>query len=315
MAIDFKEARYIKLGKGNCWSDISLERSEIHFGFGAIPHEMALRHDADEIRKLQTALGRKGNAASDDAREVLDFYSLGRDCLWITFCRGHLWWTFSDPEVLWIGGDSSGKDSAQHGFRCRKCDSWSKLDQTGEPLRIDGLSSLLTKVAAYRRTICRIQASEEYLRRRINAIKDPLLEQATVAGNAMLDVLDGAIAKLHQTDFETLTDVMFATGGWHRISALGGNLEFIDLALEQWVTGERAAVQVKSKADQVALADYISRFDELAGAYNRLFFVCHTSSPPLIKPDRDDIQVWQGRTLAEKVFRLGLTHWVLEKIS
>jgi hypothetical protein len=313
MTVEFDEVRYIKLGKGGCWSDISLDRSEIHFGFGTVSHEMATRKNIDEIRQHQAALGRKGNAASDDAREVLTFYSMGRECLWITFARGHLWWTFSAPEVTWIGGDSSGRDSPEHGFRVRKCDGWRKLDENGDPLRIDGLSTSLTQVAAYRRTICRVESSEDYLRRRINGIKDPLVEQAKSAGDAMLGILDRAIAKLHQTDFETLADVMFARSGWHRVTALGGAQEFIDLALEQPATGERAAVQVKSQADQSVLDDYITQYAE-AGSYSRLFFVCHTATPP-ISSSRSDVLVWQGRSLSEKVMNLGLANWVLERIA
>jgi hypothetical protein len=316
MPVEFSQARYIKLGKGGCWNDISLERGEIHFGFGGVSHELAVSKDYETIRRRQSAMGRKGNAASVDAGAIIDFYSLGADCLWITFARGHLYWTLAEPDVTWVGGDLSGEDSADHGFRYRKClgSGWSKLDQKGNPLTIDSLSTSLTKVAAYRGTVCNI-ASIAYLNRRINCLIDPLVEQARVADQAMLDVMDVAISKLHQTDFETLADVMFASSGWHRTSAIGGNQEFIDLALEQRITGERAAVQVKSKADQGVLSDYISRFDALGGAYDRLFFVCHTASPQLAIPDRQDVQVWQGRALSEKVLRLGLTQWVLQKLS
>jgi len=37
-------------------------------------------------------------------REVQDFYSLGADCLWITFADGRLWWGFAAPEVALLGG-------------------------------------------------------------------------------------------------------------------------------------------------------------------------------------------------------------------
>jgi hypothetical protein len=316
MPVEFSQARYIKLGKGGCWNDISLERGEIHFGFGGVSHELAVSKDYEAIRQRQSATGRKGNAASVDAGAIIDFYSVGTDCLWITFARGHLYWTFSEPDVIWVGGNSSGEDSPDHGFRYRKClgSGWSKLDQEGNPLTIESLSTSLTKVAAYRGTVCRVSCAD-YLYRRINGLVDPLIERARLADQAMLDVMDAAIAKLHQADFETLADVMFASSGWHRTSAIGGSQEFIDLALEQRITGERAAVQVKSKADQAVLSDYISRFDALGGAYDRLFFVCHTTSPQLAEPKRQDVQVWQGRSLSEKVLRLGLTQWVLQKMS
>ena len=163
-------------------------------------------------------------------------------------------------------------------------------------------------MAAYRGTVCRV-TSAAYLNRRINCLIDPLVERARLADQAMLDVMDVAISKLHQADFETLADVMFASSGWHRTSAIGGNQEFIDLALEQRITGERAAVQVKSKADQGVLSDYISRFDALGGAYDRLFFVslshagCWGGPPcPIAKTSR----FRRGRELSEKVPGLAL---------
>jgi hypothetical protein len=138
-----------------------------------------------------------------------------------------------------------------------------------------------------------------------------LIHQAKTAQDTMLEVLDIAIAKLHQTDFETLADVMFARSAWHRVTALGGTQEFIDLALEQPATGERAAVQVKSQASQSVLNGYIKQFDA-AGNYSRLFFVCHTASA-LSPPARPDV-VWQGKTLSAMVLRLGLAEWVFTKI-
>lgn len=35
-------------------------------------------------------------------REVKDFYTLGSDCLWITFADGSLWWAFAWPEVTML---------------------------------------------------------------------------------------------------------------------------------------------------------------------------------------------------------------------
>ena len=46
------------------------------------------------------------------------------------------------------------------------------------------------------------------------------------------------------------------------MSRVGENLTDVDLILEQPTTGERAFVQVKSKASQSTLDDYIGRFRE-----------------------------------------------------
>ena len=197
-------ARYIKLGRGGGWADVSLKRGEIHFGHGKISHEMALVGNRKAIKQARIDQGRDARTAAEDAREIFDFYHLGSDCLWITFAKDRLWWTFAEPEVTWLGKGEG------HGERTRKTiDGWSSTDVNGAALRIDGLSTKLTKVANYRRTIWCGQA-EEYLLRRINGVDDPLVAKGMKAREAMLSAIAEAVSSLHQKDFETLVDVIFA---------------------------------------------------------------------------------------------------------
>lgn len=308
MPNEFNDARYIKLGRGGCWNDVSLGQNELHFGFDDVPHDLAQKADPAGIVAYQCLHGRSRSAATQDAREIVDFYTLPEDCLWITFARDHLWWTFADASVVWLGGDGN-----LHGQRMRRCRSaWSNLDAKGEPLTVQRLSTYLTRISGYRRTICRLESIHDYLSRLLNAAVDPLILRAEAAKDNLVQILNEAIGRLHQNDFETLVDIIFARSGWHRISGLGGTQEFIDMALEQPVTGERAAVQVKSHADQAALDEYIEKFSQ-AGSYNKLFFVKH-SGPP-VRTDRSDIHVWQGLALAKMVEKLGLTDWVLTRVT
>jgi hypothetical protein len=305
------EVRFIRLGqRGGAWEELSLARGELHFGYGGITHELGLAGDAEAIKRSSANRGRNSQVAAQDARQVLDFYRLGADCLWITFARRHMWWTFADPEVAWLGG--SGKD---HGERIRKAiGGWRNTDINGVPLRIDSLSTKLTQVANYRRTICGV-GPKDYLIRRINGVVEPLVKKSNKARTLMLDVMSEGIASLHWADFETLVDVIFARSGWHRASAIGGKQTTVDLVLEQPTTGEKAAVQVKSRATQGKLATFIERADA-AGIYDRLFFACHSPAGPLTAPsDRDDIHVWSGRELAATALRVGLADWVMEKIA
>jgi len=57
-----------------------------------------------------------------------------------------------------------------------------------------------------------------------------------------------------------LVDLIFARSGWQRVSRVGEDLADVDMILEQRATGERAFVQVKSKAGQAVLDDYVDRF-------------------------------------------------------
>jgi hypothetical protein len=298
-----------KLGTSNSWADLCFERGEVHFGHPSVSHEMAERADRNEIIRRRIEQGRTPTAPADDARQIIDFHTLGPQCLWVTFARGHLWWTFANSEVVWLGGDGSF-----HGVWMRKCiRGWRNTDIHGGLLKMNALSTRLTRVAAYRRTICGVE-SKDYLIRRINGVSEPLLVKAAEARKVLVQVTSDAIASLHWADFETLVDVVFARSGWHRTSHLGGRLKTIDMAIDQPTTGERAAVQVKSTADQASLDEYIARIDEM-GTYSRLFFICHTPSGNLSAGDRPDAHVWDGRAFAETVVRLGLQDWVLEKIA
>jgi hypothetical protein len=266
MTINAKEVRYIKLGRGGCWEDISLERQELHFGHGKITHEMALARDREQIKQCRIQQGRSAGAAADDAREICDFYNLGANCLWITLAKDHLWWTFAEPEVTWLGGLGDG-----HGERVRKCiGGWCNTDANGIPIRMDTLSTKLTKLASYRCTLCAVDA-EEYLMRRINGVIEPIVLESNKARDALLEVITRAIMTLHWADFETMVDVIFARSGWHRASAIGGKQKLVDMVLEQPTTGERGAVQVKSAAGQKRLNEFIDLADE-AGKFDRLFF-------------------------------------------
>ena len=248
--------------------------------------------------------------AASTAQQVLDFYQLGADCLWITVAREHLWWAFAKPEVVW-----NGPPTHELGERMRKCiGGWRNTDVNGKALRTDSLSTKLTKVQFYQGTICGVEA-EAYLLRRINGMEEPLIAKSNQARDALLDVLAEAIASLHWSDFETLADVVFARSGWHRASAIGGTQKLVDVVLEQPTTAELAAVQVKSSTSQKTFEQFIDEADA-TGRFDRLFFICHTPKGKLETPaERSDIHLWVGRDFAKIVLRLGLTDWVMEKVA
>jgi hypothetical protein len=303
------EIRYIKLGEGGAWERVSFGRGELHFGHGEIPHELALCGNEETIRQRLAAAGRKGGVARRAAREVLDFYRLGADCLWVTIAEGHLWWTFAEPDVIWLG------EGEGHGKRLRKCiGGWHSSDIRGVPLRLERLSGKLTSVASFQGTICRIKAVD-YLLRRINGVVEPVVRRYDAARDALLDVLGDAISMLAWTDFETLVDLIFTRSGWNRVSSLGENMKLVDMVLEQPVLAQRAAVQVKSRAGRAEFNDFVSKADATHD-FSHLFFVCHSPERELAVPERrQDVHVWSGAELAEMVLRVGLLDWTIDKVG
>jgi hypothetical protein len=272
-----------------------------------VPHKLALSGDHDRIKSTLVKAGYVSSDANNIARQVTDFYTSGPDTLWITFARGHLWWTFAKPKVTWLG---KGDD---HGDRMRKAiGGWTNRDIHGRPLLANAISSKLTCVSNYRRTICGIPA-RDYALRRINGIEEPVVKEAQAAKAKLVHVIAEAVSALDWRDFETLVDLVFARSGWVRTSPLGGTQKDVDLVLEQPTTGELAMVQVKSAADQRVVADYVARFKGAGLDY--LFFITHEQRRKLTAPKDKRIHVWAGEALAAKVLAVGLHDWIFERVG
>lgn len=298
--------RYIKLGTNNAWFDSCRRHDRLAFGHRAIPHETAMLKDRAAIAAAYLADGRTPSKASDYAREILDFYTLGPDCLWVTFAEGSLWWAFAEPEVHPL-------DPAEDaGVRYRRVlKPWSNLDAHGNPLSFGTLSTRLTKVAAYRQTLCGVEA-EDYLIRRINGEDEPGVAAMRVVQAQLIEATEQLIGALHWRDFEILCDLILTRSGWQRVSELGGLQKDTDLVVEQIATGERAFVQIKSAADQKVFSDYVQRF-EADPAYQRMFFVCHTPRSPFSASPTKPVHVWAGDSIARQAINAGLVDWLVEK--
>ena len=236
--------RYIKLGAGGAFARSSLDNGELQLGYHDVPHDVCTAGDWDGILARFQDVRRTIGKARDSTREVQDFYTLGRDCLWITFADGYLWWAFAEPEVAMLDRNPSAGSRAR-----RTIGGWRNTSIDGHLLRMGDLSTRLTQVANYRGTICTVRAGD-YLLRRINGQSEPMLVEAIAARSAMIAAARTMIAQLHWADFEILVDLIFTRGGWQRCSILGGTMADIDLLIEQPTTGETASVQVKSRASQ-----------------------------------------------------------------
>ena len=304
MSIQPKEIRYIKLGEGGSWAQRSFSEGALFFGYRSIPHKVCERKDWKEVGRLLSDRRSQG-AKTAGVNEVRTFYEQGKDCLWVTFAYGHLWWVFADPNVEWIGDGTSDGPSRKRAT----LGGWHNTDRFGKPLKVTTISSKLTKVQSFRGTICKV-VEKEYLLRRINGIEEPIVARAKEARRVMTLLAAEMIRGLDWKDFETLTDLIFARSGWQRSTRVGENLPDYDLVMEQPTTGETAFVQVKSKATQSEVNDYLGRFRR--GGYDRFFFVCH-SDATLTLPDEARLHLFQGERLADAAVKNGLYDWLVER--
>ncbi|MBV9843095.1 MAG: hypothetical protein JOY99_16445 [Sphingomonadaceae bacterium] len=299
--------RYIKLGQNGRWAPHAFETGTLPFGFTQVDHNLCAAADWADVRAALVADGRSPSGASQGVRELRDFYELDDSALWITFADGHLWWAFAAPDVAPLpnGGDGAPRRSR------KTLDGWHHHALDGEPLTIRSLSSALTRVASFRMTLCKVER-EAYLLRRLRGEPEPLHAEATAARTSLQVVARQMIGMLDWRDFEILVDLIFARGGWQRSSAVGDGEVDVDLVLESPVTRETAWAQVKSRANQAVLDDYLERF-RCDGSCQHFFFAVHESATSLTLPPERGLHLWQGDALAAAALRAGLFDWLIQR--
>jgi len=60
------------------------------------------------------------------------------------------------------------------------------------------------------------------------------------------------------------------------------------------------------------LDDYVERYRR-SGAYQRLFFVCHSPKGALDAGDGEGLHIWAGDRLADAAVKAGLFDWLVER--
>lgn len=308
--IELAQVRYIKLGPGGAFARACIESGVVALAFPTIPHELCIRRDWEGVRRLFLESGKGSAKAKDHVRELRAFYELGSETLWVTFAEGLLWWAYAEAEVTW---HEAAK--AELPRQRKVIGQWRSTNAKGQPLKVSGLSTRLTRVSAYRSTVCSIE-DRDYLAAKLNAQEIPLVAEAMAARDAQTAIAIKLIQRLHEKDFELLVDLIFAQSGWRRVSVLGETEKDVDLLVEQIATGERAFVQVKSSATPAVLDDYIDRFRAYPGV-DRMVFACHSPSTALTAhkatpPAGADL--WFAETLAHKAVRAGLFDWLIERV-
>ena len=307
--IEPKEVRYIKLGASGAWEDACFHENRIYWGDSHEPHALALQGGWASVHQIHIELGYSKSVATGYVRQMRNYYTLGSDCLWITFARRHLWWAFAEPRVFL---QTSLKPDSPSSYR-KTIGGWRNTDIEGKLLAMDDLSSGLTQVAAYRQTICSVKA-QAYLLRRINVDKDPLVENVRGKQAELVDAVAALIQQLHWSDFEVLVELLLARIGWRRTSRLGGTLKDIDISALLPATGERVDVQVKSTADQATFDACHEAFVH-SGVADRFIFACHSPKGRLAIADQSTApaEIWDPMLMASRAIDEGLTDWLIAR--
>ena len=299
--------QYIKLGAGGAWEASCFANGRIEWGIDSDPHDLPAAGDWARLREHYISAGFAPSTASGYVTEARAFYEGAPDVLWITFSRGHLWWTFAEAEVHYLG--AAGNTA---GSRYRTAiGGWKNCDIHGVPLSIDRLSTRLTKLASYPRTICLVKEAGFCLRY-INGEEDSDAAAVQAARDQLEQSIGTLIKRLNWDDFELLSDLILSRSGWRRVSSLGGIMKDIDLLVEQPLTGQRMAVQVKSAATRETFLNYRARLIE-QGAADSMLLICHSPSFDVASVGDPSATILTGSRLARLAVDCGLTQWILDR--
>lgn len=297
-------ARYIKLGRGGEWAENSIAENRLRFGWGGIPLNEIYEGQWDSIRsRLEQEHSNKATVTNDLER-LRDLVSSGSDDVWITFHDSHLWWArlTSDPVM----------EDAISKYRIVR--EWHNADVKGKPLVLSRVPGTLAQLQAYRSTVCRVH-DQEALERLINAEFSEAYRFVDEAYATLISRLTSAIQRLHWKDFEVLVDLVFRQAGWRRRSMLGESMKYVDLELEEPITGEAYQVQIKARASAQDFRSYVDQFSK--EGFRKLFFVVHTPTKDLLAEshDADIVDLILPERLANLVAEAGLVRWVLDKVQ
>ena len=143
--------------------------------------------------------------------QVRDFFELPESVLWCTLEDGDVWWCFAEAEVvdLYAGSDAidrnSGDDAAdweQPAMMRRVIDRWHNTDVNGNRLRLDSMTTKITKVASFQETIC-VPGGAADLLNRIRAIQSDAHSRASWAHEQLVfaigDVRSGSVKQVIST--------------------------------------------------------------------------------------------------------------------
>ncbi|RDE86142.1 hypothetical protein DPV90_07175 [Aggregatibacter aphrophilus] len=314
--------RFIKLGIKGCWEKNCIDKGStastkntIRLGYESTSeiHQECLNNQWDGcIEYCKTHWSDHTGTVSNHLRQIQDFYQLGEDTLWITFFGRKLYWAFCSKEVIEESdGSRTGKVISNNG-------NWSCVDANGKELLVDNLDGRVTKVQAYRGTICGVEM-EDYLIRRINAEVIEEITEAKEAYETLIKSVEKLIKGLWWSDFELLTDLVFSKLAWQRYSVLGKTEKGIDLDLYSPSTQKRVFVQIKSETDIKQLDEYVLNFESEYKnyGYSEMYYVYHSG---LENIDEEQYQVKgiklvNGRKMAELVISAGLVEWLINKRS
>jgi hypothetical protein len=310
------DVRYIKLGQRNLWWPLAKETKTLRLGFRHFDFQLCSDGEWENAKNgfAKERPDLSPGKITSATNQVREFFELPESTLWFTLADGDLWWCFVDALVEDIFADGDVEKESREGARVRHTiDGWHNIDLEGKRLRADSMTSKITKVISFQETICRPHGKEDLLRI-LRCQPSPKRVLASKTSDELVRNIGDILDQLQFDDFELLVELIFSSSGWRRISSVGGNQKFSDMALMLPTSGERCLVQVKSQSSFATFKGYAKEFQNYEG-YSRMFFAYHTPVELFENPDASRVSIWGRYDVAKQVLRAGLVEWVLDRTT
>lgn len=311
---------YIKLGSNGGLFDVCKSSNVVSIGYGLNDTELGALFQAGDLDTLKVRIDavtpNKGSAGQRFGSIRRAYAAQGKVTLWITFEGGCLWWAVSSDQAKW-------RNTSIDGQELELIDQWRNTNIHDLKLTTSLLPGSLTKTIGYRGTICDIELRlVDYLKDSLCGINTGLRAELEVANRHFIGLLEKVIQDLHWKDFELLVSLIFNAAGYRQVSITGGTLKGIDLELENPLTRQRVAVQVKSQLNQSILTDVIEGFYGLVDSDFDIFYFAYHKDTGLAKEQNletlkqelgMEIVLLGGYKLAEMALQYGFSDWLVRK--
>jgi hypothetical protein len=305
--VEFKRAYYIKLGEKGKYEQSAISESKLIIGYSGQSIQDINNGNWEKIREqlFQASKGKKGVATRDlnGLRQISESTS---EDLWITFYQEMMWWCRLGPKEVFQGDKS----------KYRLVDGkWSNRDVCDNPLEINSIPGILSKIQGFRGTVCKVRALET-LKRLVNNESSPEYKEIVKCKTELINSVEKGIKKLNPKDFETFVDLVFRESGWRRVSPKGETMKYVDLELEDPITKERYQVQIKTRATFEDFESYAKKFTPRP-PLRWFYFVVHSPTEELktLKNPWPNVKLIGPGQLSEMVVRLGLADWLMSHIK
>lgn len=303
--VDFKNAYYIKLGRGGKWEESSIRENKVRIGWATLTVEEINQKNWDILKEKNQAEYKTKGSATADINALKTIVESTLEDIWITFHASQLWWCrVGEPRIF--------KDEIS---KYRKvAGQWNNRDIHDQPLIINQIPGSISKVQRFQGTICKVKEVDD-LRRLLNSQPSQAFQAILGVKERLIEEVERGLKGLHWKDFETLVDLVFRNAGWRRTSVIGEMMKFVDMELEEPITGDLYQVQIKSAATVDDFEKYTQNFSP--ESFRKFYFVVHSPEEKLANYQgvtNENIELILPRQLAQMVVDFGLTDWLLKKI-